>query len=385
MRQLARPVSVALVPARARDRARRLGPARRGAGAGADLAGPIGDRRRAGAAHGDRRPPLRPPRHPSRVGRGRARRARARLPRGDARRGPATTSHSDYESGAPDRLPRAWSAIGAVVVAVGARRSVREGVLLGASAGLFWAASDTSIKALSGELGDSSWAVIVFSPLAVVIAARLDRRPGGLGPQPADRQGGAGDRDHERRRERAHDRRRAARLRGAVPRHAARRGAAPVRVRAGDRGRRAHPGARSTPPRPSSSRRAAGPEPSAYDRTHGSARNRRRSRQGPACSATSSSSPAPRTRHGSTSRSSRSSPGRELESHVHEAEDDAFYILEGELTFTLAGDEVSAGPGTFVLVPPGVEHGFRNDGAPRCGCSTSTPRPGSTGASASPD
>ena len=55
--------------------------------------------------------------------------------------------------------------------------------------------------------------------------------------------------------------------------------------------------------------------------------------------------------------------GRELDSHVHDAEDDAFYILEGELTFTLSGDEVSAGPGTFVLIPPGVEHGFRNDGA----------------------
>jgi hypothetical protein len=47
---------------------------------------------------------------------------------------------------------------------------MREGVLLGASAGLFWAASDTSIKALSGELGDSAWIVILFSPLAVVIA-----------------------------------------------------------------------------------------------------------------------------------------------------------------------------------------------------------------------
>ena len=28
--------------------------------------------------------------------------------------------------------------------------------MLGVSAGLFWAASDTSIKALSGELGDSA-------------------------------------------------------------------------------------------------------------------------------------------------------------------------------------------------------------------------------------
>jgi len=54
--------------------------------------------------------------------------------------------------------------------------------------------------------------------------------------------------------------------------------------------------------------------------------------------------------------------GRELEPHVHEREDDAFYILEGEMTFVLEDREVSAGPGTFVLVPPGVEHAFRNDG-----------------------
>jgi mannose-6-phosphate isomerase-like protein (cupin superfamily) len=54
--------------------------------------------------------------------------------------------------------------------------------------------------------------------------------------------------------------------------------------------------------------------------------------------------------------------GRELEAHVHGAEDDSFYILEGELTFSFGGEEVVATPGTFVLVPPGVEHGFRNDG-----------------------
>jgi mannose-6-phosphate isomerase-like protein (cupin superfamily) len=55
-------------------------------------------------------------------------------------------------------------------------------------------------------------------------------------------------------------------------------------------------------------------------------------------------------------------PGRTLEVHVHDDEDDAFYILDGELTFVLGDDEVAAPPGTFVLVPPGVEHGFRNDG-----------------------
>jgi mannose-6-phosphate isomerase-like protein (cupin superfamily) len=55
-------------------------------------------------------------------------------------------------------------------------------------------------------------------------------------------------------------------------------------------------------------------------------------------------------------------PGRELEAHTHEAEDDAFYILEGEMTFVFGDEEAAAPPGTFVLVPPGVEHGFRNDG-----------------------
>jgi mannose-6-phosphate isomerase-like protein (cupin superfamily) len=56
-------------------------------------------------------------------------------------------------------------------------------------------------------------------------------------------------------------------------------------------------------------------------------------------------------------------PGRVLEAHVHDGEDDAFYIVEGEMTFVIGDETVPAPPGTFVLVPPGVEHGFRNDGA----------------------
>jgi mannose-6-phosphate isomerase-like protein (cupin superfamily) len=55
-------------------------------------------------------------------------------------------------------------------------------------------------------------------------------------------------------------------------------------------------------------------------------------------------------------------PGREVEAHVHQDEDDAFYILEGELTFFFGDDEAVAGPGTFVLAVSGLEHGFRNDG-----------------------
>ena len=36
--------------------------------------------------------------------------------------------------------------------------------------------------------------------------------------------------------------------------------------------------------------------------------------------------------------------------HVHDEEDDAFYVLDGELVFVLGEDEVSAPEGTFVLV-----------------------------------
>jgi mannose-6-phosphate isomerase-like protein (cupin superfamily) len=48
------------------------------------------------------------------------------------------------------------------------------------------------------------------------------------------------------------------------------------------------------------------------------------------------------------------------ESHVHADEDDAFYVLDGELVFELDEGDVSAPTGTFVLVPPGVRHTFRN-------------------------
>lgn len=54
--------------------------------------------------------------------------------------------------------------------------------------------------------------------------------------------------------------------------------------------------------------------------------------------------------------------GRVLEPHIHPDEDDSFYILDGEIVFMLGeqGEEVTAPAGTFVLVPPGVRHGFRN-------------------------
>ena len=48
------------------------------------------------------------------------------------------------------------------------------------------------------------------------------------------------------------------------------------------------------------------------------------------------------------------------ELHVHADEDDSFYVLEGELVFTVEGEEIVAGPGTFLLVPPGLRHDFSN-------------------------
>jgi mannose-6-phosphate isomerase-like protein (cupin superfamily) len=48
--------------------------------------------------------------------------------------------------------------------------------------------------------------------------------------------------------------------------------------------------------------------------------------------------------------------------HYHERHVDSFYVFEGELEFTLVGETVRAGAGTYVLVPPGVVHAFTNPG-----------------------
>ena len=44
--------------------------------------------------------------------------------------------------------------------------------------------------------------------------------------------------------------------------------------------------------------------------------------------------------------------------HVHREHADAFYVLEGEMNFHVAGETVRASAGWFVLAPPGVVHGF---------------------------
>ena len=54
--------------------------------------------------------------------------------------------------------------------------------------------------------------------------------------------------------------------------------------------------------------------------------------------------------------------GRELEAHVHADEDDAFYIIEGEMTFVFGDEEGPRHPARSCSSRRGCEHGFRNDG-----------------------
>ena len=49
--------------------------------------------------------------------------------------------------------------------------------------------------------------------------------------------------------------------------------------------------------------------------------------------------------------------------HVHTREDEAFFILEGEVTFQLGGRTVVTQPGGFLQGPRGIPHSFKNTGS----------------------
>ena len=53
--------------------------------------------------------------------------------------------------------------------------------------------------------------------------------------------------------------------------------------------------------------------------------------------------------------------GGEPPLHTHDNEDEAFYVLEGEVTFFLGDEVVTAKPGTWALIPQGTVHTFRLD------------------------
>lgn len=84
--------------------------------------------------------------------------------------GAGSDAHADYVPAELAAYLAACTALGIAVAVIAANRGVHHGgVLFGASAGLLWAASDVSIKALSGNLDDGVAAVLLH-PLAVLIA-----------------------------------------------------------------------------------------------------------------------------------------------------------------------------------------------------------------------
>lgn len=54
-------------------------------------------------------------------------------------------------------------------------------------------------------------------------------------------------------------------------------------------------------------------------------------------------------------------PGSGTPPHVHLAEDEMFYVLEGQLTLSVGVQQLLAGPGSFVAAPKGVLHRWANE------------------------
>jgi mannose-6-phosphate isomerase-like protein (cupin superfamily) len=55
--------------------------------------------------------------------------------------------------------------------------------------------------------------------------------------------------------------------------------------------------------------------------------------------------------------------GRVPSTHAHPEQEECFTVLEGQMTFRVAGRRVIAGPGETVRVPPGTVHHFANPGS----------------------
>jgi quercetin dioxygenase-like cupin family protein len=57
------------------------------------------------------------------------------------------------------------------------------------------------------------------------------------------------------------------------------------------------------------------------------------------------------------------SPGDEPPLHVHKNEDEWFYVLDGEVTFHVGGENYPASVGGFVSFPRGIPHTFTVESA----------------------
>jgi quercetin dioxygenase-like cupin family protein len=54
-------------------------------------------------------------------------------------------------------------------------------------------------------------------------------------------------------------------------------------------------------------------------------------------------------------------PGGGPPPHVHSREEEGFYVLEGEITFTIAEKRLVASTGMFANMPVGTPHSFKNE------------------------
>jgi quercetin dioxygenase-like cupin family protein len=52
-------------------------------------------------------------------------------------------------------------------------------------------------------------------------------------------------------------------------------------------------------------------------------------------------------------------PGFASPYHMHRLEDEAFYVLEGEMAFVCDGKWMKGGPGAYVFGPREIPHGFK--------------------------
>jgi quercetin dioxygenase-like cupin family protein len=59
-------------------------------------------------------------------------------------------------------------------------------------------------------------------------------------------------------------------------------------------------------------------------------------------------------------------PGGRVPTHVHHGEDEATYVLDGELSIEMAGTAVRATQGSYIVVPRDVVQSFTNTGSRPC-------------------
>jgi len=55
-------------------------------------------------------------------------------------------------------------------------------------------------------------------------------------------------------------------------------------------------------------------------------------------------------------------PGASVPGHAHERQEEALYVLAGEIRVQLGEHAYACAPGAFMLIPRGVRHAIANDG-----------------------